>query len=114
MRRSTLEKGVEKKPEDNVSASESFWGCSILLVLALVFVGMPGYLIWVNLPDSIRYAMIYQVKRSQIHIDKEPTDCDWGRAPLGDKGCHYKKDVNPIKYNGQVSDVYITWERHQD
>jgi hypothetical protein len=54
-------------------------------------------IIWFILPDSwtdpIWYSVEYSVNSAQVHWNPKPTDCDFIHAPLGDKGCHYKKTV---------------------
>ena len=43
--------------------------------------------------NKIWYSLTTAATYDQVNVEKKPTDCDWGRAPLGDKGCEYKKDV---------------------
>jgi hypothetical protein len=47
--------------------------------------------------DALWYSVKYKVSLDQVHMNVKPTDCDWGRAPLGSKGCHFKATV--IAYN---------------
>jgi hypothetical protein len=80
----------------------------LLALLSLVVIGP-----W--MPDSIRYAWMYGTNGDHVHVQKKPTDCEWGRAPIGDKGCHYEKQVETERHgNGQLLDVYVTWQRVQD
>jgi hypothetical protein len=37
-----------------------------------------------------------------MHIDPQPSDCDFIHAPLGDKGCHYEASVAAYNSAGQV------------
>ena len=39
------------------------------------------------------YAFVNDTSEENVHVAPRPTDCDWGHAPLGDKGCHYEKQV---------------------
>jgi len=54
-------------------------------------------IIWFILPDSWTdpwlYSTEYQINSDQVHRNDKPTDCDFMHAPLGDKGCRYKKTV---------------------
>ncbi len=89
-----------------------------LLGIVLIF-GLPALGIWSVTPDSIRYPvlyrMIYSVSASHVHIEKKPVDCDWGHAPLGDKDCHYVKQVSPISNDrGRVTDVFVSWIKVPD
>jgi len=50
---------------------------------------------WVLLSDAwyrkIRYSMQYEVDYDHVFVNDEPTDCNFMRAPLGTKGCHYDR-----------------------
>ena len=56
-----------------------------------------GFLIWTYLPDSWtdpwKYSVIYSTNSDSVHYTEMPNDCAFIHAPLGDKGCHYKKVV---------------------
>ena len=61
--------------------------------------------IWWILPDSwtdpIKYSWVYdKVNSSNVLYTEKPKDCDFMHAPLGDKGCHYKKVVNGFNAAG--------------
>ena len=89
------------------------------IAATIVFLGVPAAFIWMLLPDSftqpIRYAAEYSVDKSHVFIEKEPTDCDWGHAPIGNKDCHYDKTVLTTKNdNGRVTDVYVGWNKVQE
>jgi hypothetical protein len=61
-------------------------------------------IIWFLLPnrwtDPIWYSSAYQINGNQVHYRPKPTDCDWSRAPLGDKECHFKKTVTAYNTDG--------------
>jgi hypothetical protein len=91
---------------------------SLLIVLVILF-GVPGLLLWIISPNSIRYpvlyGLMYHVSMSHVSVDKQPADCEWEHAPLGEKGCHYAKEVTPSRNGtGQVTEVYVTWYKVQD
>jgi hypothetical protein len=101
--------------EQSTKPSDMLLGTVILLAIF----GVPAFVVWSLVPDSIRYpvlySMIYQVKASQVHVESRPSDCNWDHAPLGDKGCHYKKQVyTSHDNNGALADVYVGWEKVQD
>ncbi len=56
-------------------------------------------LVWI--PDmwysKTRYAWWYGVRTDQVTIEKKPTDCNFFRSPMGDKGCHYDRRINIVK-----------------
>src|ERR1700733_11874949 len=41
--------------------------------------------------DKEWYSFSTEATDANITIEKRPTDCDFLHAPLGDKGCEYKK-----------------------
>jgi hypothetical protein len=83
---------VTKKNESSLG------GLVVLIVLALI--------VWFILPDRwtdpLWYSVKYSVNTDQVHWNARPTECDWGHAPLGDKGCQFKKTVNAFNAVGEV------------
>jgi hypothetical protein len=67
---------------------------SLLLIvwLGIAAVDYLSHARWVN---KFRYAVWYSVDCSQVKQseDKPPHDCDFLKAPVGSKGCHYDKTV---------------------
>ena len=67
------------------------------------------------------YAFVYQIHSDRISehitIEDKPHDCDWGRSPLGDKECHFEKNV-VVAYSDTnpdvVTDIGVTWVRVED
>jgi hypothetical protein len=63
----------------------------------LISVIILGLIVWLILPaswtDPFLYSTEYQINSDQVHWNNKPSDCDFMHAPLGDKGCHYKKTV---------------------
>ena len=43
--------------------------------------------------SKARYSMQYNVDSDHVFVNDEPTDCNFMRAPLGTKGCHYDRIV---------------------
>ncbi len=90
-----------------------------IAVALLIFFGVPALLVWALTPDSIRYpvlyGVIYRVGVTHVEVQKKPTDCEWEHSPLGDKGCHYAKQVAKATNDaGRVTDVFVTWDKLQD
>jgi hypothetical protein len=56
----------------------------------------------VHFTHSWWYSNEYGVQSDQVHSRHKPTDCDWGYAPLGDKGCHYEKKVTAYNSAGDA------------
>jgi hypothetical protein len=86
-------------------------GCLVLLILA----GAIGGFVWWVMPDKYAYSFQYDVDLDNVFVDKKPKNCDWEHAPIGDKGCHYKKVVTPQKNEkDKVKSVYVTWEKVEE
>jgi hypothetical protein len=47
--------------------------------------------------STLRYAAQYHVSYDQVTVDKQPHDCEWLTAPLGDKNCHYDAEARIIR-----------------
>lgn len=62
------------------------------LLLIALFVWIPD--LW---HSKTRYAWSYDVNSDHVTINKRPTDCDFFRAPMGNKGCEYKRQVSSIQ-----------------
>jgi hypothetical protein len=45
------------------------------------------------------YALTYDTDDSHMHIVSRPVDCDFLHAPIGFKGCHYKRSVQVLRYS---------------
>jgi hypothetical protein len=64
-----------------------------------------GVFAWIFTPDSwtnaIWYGAQYKVSFNEVHTPRnKPSDCDWGYAPLGRKGCYYKAVVKALNAAG--------------
>lgn len=44
-----------------------------------------------------RFAMYYDVPSDHVTVLKEPHDCDFLKAPIGSKECHFDKNVEVTK-----------------
>jgi hypothetical protein len=79
-------------------ATENNLGCWVPITLAAI--------VWFFLPASwfwhLWYSVEYSVATDQVDWKAKPSDCDWGRAPLGEKGCHYEKTVTAFNAAGDV------------
>lgn len=69
------------------------WGTPQWMLAALI-----GFFLW-SLPGVIwhakwRYALSYHVTSDKIIIADHPHDCAFLAAPLGEKYCHYEKNVD--------------------
>jgi len=65
-----------------------------------------GLFAWAFTPHSwtnaIWSGLQYKVSFDQVYTSNKPSDCDWGRAPLGNKGCSYKAVVSAFNAAGDL------------
>jgi hypothetical protein len=87
-----------------------FW---VAVVLGVIWWMLPS-----SLTDPINYQVQYDVSRDHLFLTPMPHDCDFDKAPLGNKECHFKKVVtvghNDANLPYKVTDVYISWEKVQN
>jgi hypothetical protein len=72
--------------------SNSRDGCSTFFgLLAVVF------FVWLIVPLKVESKFLYSVTESvdydNVYMNDQPSDCDFWRAPIGIKGCHYDRVV---------------------
>ena len=87
-----IEKAILSQGKNSPSSPRSIepWLIVLFLIL-LIRYGPP--MLW---HSKIRYALQYQVGYHKVMMDPEPVDCDFLRAPIGFKGCHYAREVNAV------------------
>jgi hypothetical protein len=88
--------------------------------------------------SKTKYAVQYGVSYTQVTKSKEPHDCDWLTAPVGDKNCHYDPQARTVRTATSTTGkpivsyddgktwspndslppaepaVYITWQKIED
>jgi hypothetical protein len=70
-----------------------------LLVVILFIAAIAGSDSWSGskldrFTDRCWYSVRYEADWANVHIERRPSDCDFIHAPLGNKGCSYKKSTN--------------------
>jgi hypothetical protein len=130
------------------SVAQKLWGTAwrILLFLPLLVIGgfiaasLAHVAVWA-FPESewaykLRYKNDPDLSGAQIIVMPKPHDCAWGTAPIGEKNCHYEKQVGTVRVRpgangGKVvstddgasweatvpqdkSGVIVTWTRIED
>jgi hypothetical protein len=85
---STLEEIRDELARRKSSPGDWVW----VLVAILFFSGWEGSRLdrWT---DRVWYSMRYSASWANVDINKRPSDCDFTHAPIGGKGCHYKKNT---------------------
>jgi hypothetical protein len=71
------------------------WGLLIVIMIGVSIYSVGGIY-------KAVFSIKYSVSPDKVHVDAKPTDCDFNRAPLGDKGCHYEKFVEACNASGVV------------
>jgi hypothetical protein len=87
----------------------------LLLALTALFIGVliVGYLaslagMYFVSPEDY-YSSIYNVPKDHVYIQAEPHDCEWEKAPIGKKYCHYEK-----RMVHDENQVVVTWVKVDD
>lgn len=82
------------------------------LVGLAVLGGMAAAIWFWIVPDKYRYAVEYDVPSEKVYVQDKPHDCEWEKAPLGNKYCHFERRVAPsMNDKGVVTEVYINWDK---
>jgi hypothetical protein len=105
-----------------------FW-----VVIIILFLGdWPGS--WSDKwTDKAWYSVRYSANFNNITVEKRPLDCDFSYAPMGNKGCQYKKRTDIFgdeqrsalvrqatsqeqrqRYKQQPNSVRVYWEKEQE
>jgi hypothetical protein len=84
---------IQKQIKEITSRVSSTWWPLIIVF----FIVSPSS----NWTDSLWYSVRYSVKFSDVQTDR-PKDCDFMRAPLGDKGCSYTAHVQVFNADGEL------------
>src|SRR5229473_1728383 len=106
---SELEK-INSKLESKGDFSRYFW----IFLIIWMFASWPGS--WLDKwTDRLWYWVRYDSDFKNITVEKRPSDCDWFRAPMGDKDCQYKKAVNAFgaEQRKQLMDQATSVEERQ-
>ncbi|MFZ0334751.1 MAG: hypothetical protein WAN10_03870 [Candidatus Acidiferrales bacterium] len=83
--------------------------------LGMLVLGAICFGCWLWFWPKAWYEVKYQISADHVFIDPEPHDCDFMKAPLGNKYCHFEKIVTLSPENSaNPTDVYVTWEKVED
>lgn len=96
-------------------------GIAGLFIVGMLY-GVGGYVADWMFPDSPlairwRYSLESTVEHPVYFIDKRPHDCEFLTAPIGDKHCHYDRNVsinqnhNPTSPEWGSTYVYVSWQK---
>lgn len=80
------------------SIAKQFSGCGEAIG-GLIFLGLIWLALSYLLPEwRIKYALRYVTSYEHVFIDERPTSCDFFRAPIGEKACHFEKSISTAKW----------------
>jgi hypothetical protein len=84
---------------DNIeeAVKSSHQGLSWVWLVVVAWLAVIGFADLWN--SKIRYALWYSVPTDKVTIEKKPSDCNFFRSPMGDKACHYARQVNIVLVN---------------
>jgi|ERR1017187_7140409 hypothetical protein len=93
------------------SRPRDVWSLFWFIVIIFLLESWPGSG-WDRWTDKAWYSVRYDAAFADITVEYRPVDCDFMHAPLGDKGCSYKKHV--AGRQGTTNIVIVDWEKKED
>ncbi len=82
-----VEKAVKEK-------GNNWWGTLFGILVAVWVVSLPSD-IW---HSKWRYSLSYNVPSSKVIVQSKPHNCAFFAAPIGEKYCHYDRDVSTVEW----------------
>ena len=70
--------------------------------------------IWLFPTSQVGYAMKYETKGDHVYVQPKPHDCEWRKAPIGNKYCHFEKVVEKHRAADGTPEVYVTWRKVEE
>lgn len=82
----------------------------VFVVTAIVVV--PEIIIRIAPESAYGYAFKYDVSPDQVDVEPKPHDCEFMKAPVGNKYCHFEKEVDTVKdERGEITGVLVHWNK---
>ena len=92
-----------------------YFGILMFVLFAVLPYVIQEGAVWLAPGSTFGYAIKYEVPKDKVYVESEPHDCEWGKAPLGNKYCHFEKVVATDKdEHGKVTAVYVSWNKVSD
>ncbi len=89
--------------------------CFIFFVGVLLPLAVQEGAMWLAPESKFGYAAKYEVSDDKVYVESKPHDCEWDKAPIGKKYCHFNSVILTDKNeHGKVTAVYVHWEKVQD
>jgi hypothetical protein len=90
----------------------------VIVVLPFVLLMVIGPHITTFFPESRwAYALQYDTETQYVVIDPQSHDCEFFKAPIGNKYCHFNRTVTTKTGDGSVNNktvVYVSWDKVPD
>jgi len=107
----TLLKEQIKEPEAEPTPLETGDGVAGIGILFLASLAIAS-IVFFLLPLQLRYAIQYHIPRTRVQVEDEPHECEFDKAPIGNKYCHYEKQVSKIKDDaGRTGGIFVSWNK---
>jgi hypothetical protein len=108
-----------KAPWWNTETKEKFknyfLGVSTIVVVPMVLLIVIDPYVSTLFPESAwAYAMQYNTESQYVVMDSKPHDCEFFKAPIGNKYCHFDRTVTTQKGDEGVNHrvlVYVNWNK---
>lgn len=87
----------------------------VAVLAGLAIVGLMLLVEWLT-PEQDKLAEKYNIAKDKVIIESKPHGCDFDDAPLGNKHCHYEKDVLPMRDcdSCPVKSLYVSWRKVEE
>lgn len=86
------------------------WSSALIIgwiILGVFLVDVPGSL-W---HSKFRYEVEYSVPADKVIVATHPHDCAFLAAPLGEKYCHYEREVSTLRWATSTTGIPIaSWD----
>ena len=64
---------------------------------------------------SLQYSLQYGTDTNHVYIEPKPHDCDFDKAPRGDKECHFDRIVTTDNSGkDRKVTVYVGWQKVEE
>ena len=70
--------------------------------------------IWLFPNSAVGYSMKYGVDQKHVFVAPKPHDCEWGKAPIGNKYCHFEQVVTTDNNQNGNKEVYVNWQKVEE
>jgi hypothetical protein len=87
-----------------------FVPCVLWLIVTIVRSNMT----WFFPQSPWAYAIEYDTESQDVILEPKPHDCEFFKAPIGSKYCHFNRVVNTHAGDASVNNktlVYVGWEK---